>query len=85
MEQSIVHLLDESREVREVAEMGRLLLDLLPEELNRVEIRRLGGQLEDGQARGVRGEELLGGLPGVILGAILNEDQRFPGLGQHLS
>ena len=64
--------------------MRRVLLDLLPQELNRVEIRRVGGQLEYRQTVGLVFEELLHSFTGVILGSILDQDQMLRSLLHHL-
>ena len=64
--------------------MRRFLLDLLPQVLDRVEIRRVGGQLLNGQARHMGIEKLLHGLARMITRAILNHDDVASSLRQHV-
>jgi hypothetical protein len=56
--------------------MSSLLLDIAPQELDGSVIRRVAGQLKDGQPVRVGGEELPGGLGRGIACAILNQNQR---------
>src|SRR5262249_2192543 len=60
-----------------------LLFDLLPEFLNRVVVRRIGGQLEDLQPGSLLGKERFGLGTGVIPRSILNEDDRARGVPQY--
>ena len=55
--------------------MRGLLFHFLPQVLDRIEVRRVGGQLFNRQAIFVRLEKRLHRLARVITGAILNHDQ----------
>jgi len=50
--------------------------------LDRIVVGRIGGQLIDAQAVGVRGDKLRGGGRRMVLGPILNEHERLVGLLQ---
>jgi hypothetical protein len=64
--------------------MRCLLPDLLPQELDGIEVRRIGWQLVLGQAVSVRSKELGHQTAGMILGAILNKDKMLCRLGQRV-
>src|ERR671922_189244 len=73
----------DQRELREVAMMSGTLLHVLPQMLNRIVVRGVRGQLIDAQARGMGGHELLGHRRGMVLCAILDQDNGPVGAGQH--
>ena len=72
---------DQGLKFRKVAIMRRAPFQVFPEELNRVVIRRVRRQLKDRQA-GLLSHELLQVFAGVILGPVVNQDNRLVGLGQ---
>jgi hypothetical protein len=63
--------------------MGLLLLDFLPQFLNRVVVRRIGGQLHNLQPWSLSGEERFRLGAGMIPRSILNQDNRMGRLLQH--
>jgi hypothetical protein len=65
-------------------EMRRLLFHFLPQVLNRIEVRRVGWQLFDGQASGMRCEKRAHGLAGVISRPILYHHAMLGGLSQDI-
>ena len=54
--------------------MGTALFEFLPQELNGVEVRRIGRQLERGEPMSMIFKKLCGGFAGVIFGPILNQN-----------
>src|SRR5262252_5375119 len=78
MPQRSVDLRLQVGELWKVFQMRCFLLDLFPQVFDRVEIRRVGGQLLNGQARHMGVEELLHGLARMIPRAILNYDNVAP-------
>ena len=84
MQQRSVDLRLQVGELWKVFQMRRFLLDLLPQVFDRVEIRRVGGQLLNGQARHMGSEKLLHGLARMITRAILNHDDVASSLSQHV-
>jgi hypothetical protein len=62
----------------------RIFLDVAPQLLNRIEVRRVGRQLVPGQAIGMGGKEVLHGFAGMVAGAILNQQKVLLGLGTPL-
>lgn len=64
---------------------GAILLEVTPQILNRIKVRRIGGQLMNGQTVGLGSKKRLYGFAGVILGPILNEDHMLFGFGQDLA
>lgn len=73
---------DQAVESREVLQMSGLLFDLFPQELDGIEVRRVGRKLELGQAVDMRSKEGIHGLAGMVSGAILDEDDMLMSLGQ---
>src|SRR5262249_44562927 len=59
-------------------------LTLLPQVFDRVEIRRIGWQLLNSQARRMGIEKLLHGLARMITRSILNHDDVAPSVSQHI-
>ena len=84
MQQCSVDLRLQVGELWKVLQMRRFLLDLLPQVFDRVEIRRVGGQLLNGQARLMGVEKPLHGLARMITRAILNHDDVAPRLSQYV-
>src|SRR5215468_9535159 len=84
MEQGAVHCLLQVGERREMFEMCRLLLHLLPQGLNRVAVWRVGRQRCDGEAIGVGLAKRLHGLAGMITRPVLHPHDRRCGLRQDL-
>jgi hypothetical protein len=70
-------------EGREVAQMGGAFLQVLPEVLNWVVIRRITGQLVEGQAAAMLGDERLECRRGMLGRTILEHDDRVGGLVEH--
>jgi hypothetical protein len=71
-------------ELRKILQMRRCLLDLLPQMFDRVKIRRVGGQLLDGQARRMGVEKLVHGLACMIAGTVLHHDDVALSVRQHV-
>jgi hypothetical protein len=84
MQQCSVDLRLQVGELRKILQMRGFLHDLLPQVFDRVEIRRVGGQLLNGQARRMGVEKLLHGLARMITRSILNHDDGAPSLRQHV-
>src|SRR4029453_162789 len=82
-EQRLLDLLSQRLKRREVVQVGLVLLELLPELLNRVVVRRIGRQLDDLKPCRLLGEEGFRLGAGMILRPILNEDDGLGGLRQH--
>ena len=82
MEQGPVHFVLQVYEFREIFEMRCLLFHFLPQVLNRIEIWRIGRQLFDGQAIGMRLKKRLHRLARVIPGSILHDHDRLGRLRQ---
>jgi hypothetical protein len=82
MEQGPVHFVLQVRELGEIFEMRCLLFHFLPQVLNRIEIWRIGRQLFDDQAIGMRLEKRLHRLARVITGSVLNDHDRLGRLRQ---
>src|SRR5688572_14957044 len=61
-------------ELGKVAQMSRPPLVLLPEELDRIEVRRVGVKLEDAESVGMEGVEFLHGRGGVIPHPVVHQD-----------
>lgn len=80
--EGIFDSLNEVIEGWEVFEVSALLLDIAPQEFNRIEIGRIAGQLKDGQAVAMTLKEETGLLRGVIVSAVLDQEQRDGGLLQ---
>ena len=83
--QALVNSVNKLLELGEILVVRCTLLHLLPQELDRVVVRRVGRQLKDRQPIFMFGKEGSGRLAGMILGPILNEDQMLRRLGQYLS
>lgn len=69
---------------REVLQLRCVLLDLLPQILDGIEVRRVGWQLELGEALRMQRKEIVHCLAGVISGSILDQDDVLLGLSQDL-
>ncbi len=72
--EGFVHLDDQVGELREVAQVSGVLLHLLPEALDRTEIRRIRGQLVDRQAISMLPIEGLEAATGMIRRVVLDQD-----------
>ena len=64
--------------------IGRLLLRFAPQILDRIIVRRVGGQLADRDTITMLLKELACGFAGMILGSVLDEKHRLTGLGHDL-
>ena len=84
MQQRSVDLRLQVGELRKILQMRRFLLDLLPQVFDRVEIRRVGWPLLNGQVRRMGVEKLLHGLARMITRSILHHDDMAPSLRQHV-
>jgi len=84
MPQRSIDLRLQVSELWKVLQMRRFPLDFLPQVFDRVEIRRVGGQLLNGQARYMGAEKLLPGLARMITRSIVNHDDVAPRLSQHV-
>src|SRR5262245_25822668 len=82
LEQCLRDLLRQSRKSWTVVQVCVLWLDLLPESLKRVRVRRIGGQLEDLPPGCLLGAAGLGRGAGVRPRPSLPEDERVRGLRQ---
>lgn len=60
-------------------QVGAMLFDLFPQFLNRIKIRRVGGQLKHRDAVLVLCKEGLQGRTGVIACAVLDQDEVLTG------
>ena len=83
-EQGLVNFASQSLKGREEEEMGMMLFELLPEFFNGVIVRGVSGELVDGKAISVGGEELSHCGGGMIASAILNQDNMLVSLSQDL-
>ena len=82
-QQRVLDFLSQGFKGWEILEMRAFFFHLLPELLDRIVIRRVARQLEDLKPCGLLGEESFGLGAGVILRAILNQDDGLRGVLQH--
>ena len=85
MQSGSVHFLLQVDELGKVFEMRCLLFHLLPQVLNRIEVRRVGRQLFDGQTVGMGLEKRFHGLTGVIPSPILNHHDMLRGVREDIA
>ena len=85
LEQRLLDLGSERHKSWEIVQVSVLLLDFLPEFLNRVVVRRIGRQLKDRKPCRLLGEEGLGLGTGMLPRAILHQQDALRRLRQHAS